>query len=74
MLRGKDETSDIDRCYLLSVRLAELLEFWVSLHVSNFARMIWKYNEQGTWWRHQMETFSALLALCKGEFSDEFPL
>ena len=22
-----------------------------------------------TWWRHQMETFSALLALCAGEFT-----
>ena len=25
------------------------------------------YNEYGlTWWRHQMETFSALLAICAG--------
>ena len=29
-----------------------------------------------TWWRHQMETFSALLALCAGNspVTDEFPL
>ena len=29
----------------------------------------------GTWWRHQMETFSALLALCAGNspVSGEFP-
>ena len=28
-----------------------------------------------SWWRHQMETFSALLALCAGEFTGpgEFP-
>ena len=28
-----------------------------------------------TWWRHQMETFSALLAICAGnsEFTGEFP-
>ena len=24
---------------------------------------------QNTWWRHQMETFSALLAICAGEFT-----
>ena len=32
---------------------------------------IWIY----TWWRHQMETFSALLALCAGNLpvNDEFP-
>ena len=29
----------------------------------------------GSWWRHQMETFSALLALCEGNspVTDEFP-
>ena len=33
---------------------------------------IWK---SGTWWRHQMESFSALLALCEGNspVTGEFP-
>ena len=32
-------------------------------------------NRQYTWWRHQMETFSALLALCAGnsQVTGEFP-
>ena len=35
----------------------------------------WQHNIL-TWWRHQMETFSALLALCAGNslVSGEFPL
>ena len=30
---------------------------------------------RGTWWRHQMETFSALLAICAGNspVTGEFP-
>ena len=33
------------------------------------------HNDMMTWWRHQMETFSALLALCAGSspVSGEFP-
>ena len=32
-------------------------------------------NHQWSWWRHQMETFSALLALCAGNspVTGEFP-
>ena len=32
-------------------------------------------NQTGSWWRHQMETFSALVALCAGNslVTDEFP-
>ena len=35
----------------------------------------WTQQEVITWWRHQMETFSALLALCAGNspVSGEFP-
>ena len=29
----------------------------------------WCSDLRGTWWRHQMETFSALLAICAGKFS-----
>ena len=41
--------------------------------------IMWRWNRcsnfQVSWWRHQMETFSALLALCAGNspVSDEFP-
>ena len=33
------------------------------------------YKDHGSWWRHQMETFSALLAICAGNstVSGEFP-
>ena len=32
--------------------------------------------QAGTWWRHQMETFSTLLAICAGNspFPSEFPI
>ena len=35
----------------------------------------WGKNKNNTWWRHQMETFSALLALCAGNspVTGEFP-
>ena len=35
----------------------------------------WGWNISGAWWRHQMETFSALLALCAGNspVTGEFP-
>ena len=35
----------------------------VSLSARDFTFTLWK---QGSWWRHQMETFSALLAICAG--------
>ena len=31
-------------------------------------------HQHNAWWRHQMETFSALLALCAGEFSSQRPV
>ena len=42
---------------------------WIALHSPWQAHMV-------TWWRHQMETFSALLALCAGtgEFPTQRPL
>ena len=38
-------------------------------------RDLFKLNAQGAWWRHQMETFSALLDLCAGNspVPGEFP-
>ena len=36
---------------------------------------IGRYHVDDTWWRHQMETFSALLVICAGNspVSGEFP-
>ena len=37
--------------------------------------VFWRYLQSRTWWRHQMETFSALLAICEGNspVPGEFP-
>ena len=37
--------------------------------------LMWLENDKFTWWRHQMGTFSALLALCAGnsQVTGEFP-
>ena len=56
----------------------------VKLGFINMASQSWKIDKssmlllfasRSSWWRHQMETFSALLALCKGNSSvtGEFP-
>ena len=41
-----------------------------------FARKRYTSNRYSTWWRHQMETFASLLALCAGnsQVPGEFPL
>ena len=36
-------------------------------------RLTGGYRRLSTWWRHQMETFSAFLAFWGGEFTSEFP-
>ena len=40
-----------------------------------FADDIFKYIVSNTWWRYQMEAFSAFLAICAGNspVPDEFP-
>ena len=37
--------------------------------------MLWQLKESWSWWRHRMETFSALLAICAGNspVPGEFP-
>ena len=37
--------------------------------------IVWTLHDYNSWWRHQMETFSALLALCAGNspVTGEFP-
>ena len=52
-------------CYLARVRPAIKTAPIVrenNVVISTILRVYWK-----TWWRHQMETFSALLALCAGK-------
>ena len=40
-----------------------------------FTKSSWRHDVDVTWWRHQMETFSALLALCarNSPVTGEFP-
>ena len=47
----------------------------MNIHGVNFTTIAYQVNVR-SWWRHQMETFSALLALCAGisPVTDEFPL
>ena len=52
--------------------------YWIRaqyLNVIHLAFLVLKRECSRTWWRHQMETFSALLALCAGNSSvpSEFP-
>ena len=45
----------------------------MQIHISCLVE--WIQHNNGPWWRHQMETFSALLALCAGNspVTGEFP-
>ena len=43
-----------------------LNQWWVSLLIFVWLRLEWAISGMLPWWRHQMETFSALLALCEG--------
>ena len=64
------------RHYVIVLRLFyifQLLRSWGSTHEYWTLRLAWLLcwittfsGAAGTWWRHQMETFSALLALCAG--------
>ena len=46
----------------------------VPCHAVKWLQLIWR-SGTCTWWRHQMETFSALLAFCEGNspVTGEFP-
>ena len=57
-----------------------LFKYWAYICQSNPSRQVWSYDlyqewYYESWWRYQMETFSALLTLCAGNSSvtDEFP-
>ena len=66
--------------FLLSSSLLLLLLWYILVRVWGQRQKIisirtsWVY-DHFTWWRHQMETFSALLAICAGNSpaSGEFP-
>ena len=47
----------------------------VLFHILMSLQLIWRLGTRRSWWRYQMETFSALLALCAGNspVPDEFP-
>ena len=61
----------------LIIRLLKLARVRVYLHTINLSYhcpvtlgaehpMVWLWHGLVTWWRHQIETFSALLAICAG--------
>ena len=69
-------------CYMASLGHSELAwlgadESWMDVNVNTGRECIhWGDSEtQNSWWRHQMETFSALLAICAGTspVTGEFP-
>ena len=70
---------DQDLFYWSSVKhhifsISDILHFSVTQHVADNT-MLSGLRIRFAWWRHQMETFSALLALCAGKSSvtSEFP-
>ena len=42
----------------------KMILFYTGMYASHCCHIIWHH--MGSWWRHQTETFSALLALCAG--------
>ena len=73
----------LNQWLIMSIFVSTLLlmatQILVSVGTGNTVFGSCKYNEPGnnikTWWRHQMETFSVLLALCAGNspVTGEFP-
>ena len=67
-------------CLLSMLILIPLTLFWFIYYILLFHSInmywqsLWSVNSTNSWWRHQMEAFSALLPLC-GEFTGpgEFP-
>ena len=64
-------------CYILFIDESRILSLSLECHdISryHFSHFEWRHR-LNTWWRHQMETFSALLAICAGNspVPGEFP-
>ena len=76
----------IERIYILCLIIIIKLEVWTITHCIGLGHetmvsavclsiFLWKRFPHYSWWRHQMETFSALLTLCAGNspVTGEFP-
>ena len=53
-----------------------IFQFWnIKFRINSFRGTLIMMNSEWSWWRHQMETVSALLAICAGNspVSGEFP-
>ena len=66
-------TYHIISCPRLEIFVVPERKFDKSFIVRFLTELLWFYGQ--AWWRHQMETFSALLAICAGSspVSGEFP-
>ena len=64
-------------CFIVPRPVTDPSMFWVKLIPSKPQQNTtnWEPSSWFSWWRHQMETFSALLAICAGNspVSGEFP-
>ena len=60
---------------LISILCAGFLALFIGMWRAGQARRQWHVAPVVAWWRHQMETFSALLAICAGNspVPGEFP-
>ena len=57
----------LGRAFIWIIMLFLLLCYEYSLIISNIAAVWWRINVAIIpWWRHQMKSFSALLAICAG--------
>ena len=57
------------------VMIMEIVTSWSIVPFTETGMLLFWWNFHHPWWRHQMETFSALLAICAGNspVSGEFP-
>ena len=63
------------KCFkVLTVNDGQNVPFWYGMITNGQTRSRDSSTVNSTWWRHQMETFSALLAFCAGNslFTGEF--
>ena len=71
-------TKEIQQCHIMRWCPGFLIHvylYYVWLCVNTCIPVFLLHHESAVWWRHQMETFSALLATCAGNspISGEFP-
>ena len=81
LIGGKNNPNDVGleygrKCAPAYGRLVGLLNWFSHLrYIPTFSELSTRYVFDITWWRHQMETFFALLAICAGNspVTGEFP-